>query len=217
MSFVTKRVYTLTRSYKRALQISFIIVLLSVIAAFNLAPQNNKPQQIRQTGDDVLVIPDVSPTQQLIQPPPPPRPPLLIEAFLDDEIEDIILPPADIDIGADTPPLPVPPKPPLVEDEVVPFEKLEAYPEPVGGMQSIISKIHYTELAIRAEIEGTVVIEAILSKTGEVIEAHLIKKIGGGLDEIALLAVKNTKFKPGMQRDKPVKVKLSVPVRFRLQ
>jgi len=217
MSFVTKRVDTLTRYYRRALQTSFIIVLLLVIAAFKFAPQISKPQQIRQTGDDVLVIPDVSPTKQVVQPPPPPRPPLLIETSADDEIEDIILPPVDINIGGDAPPLPVPPKPPLAEDEIVPFEKLEAYPEPVGGMQSIISKIHYTEIAVRAGIEGTVIIEAILSKTGEVIEAYVIKKIGGGLDQIALQAVKDTKFRPGMQRDKPVKVKLSVPVKFRLE
>lgn len=217
MSFVTKRVDTLTRNYKRAFKISFIIVLLLVIAAFKFAPQVSKPQQIKQTGDDVIVIPDISPTKQHIQPPPPPRPPLLIETSLDDEIEDIILPPADIDFGKDAPPLPIPPKPPVVEDEIVPFEKLESYPEPMGGMQTIISKIHYTEIAIRAEIEGTVIIEAILSKTGNVLDAYVIKKIGGGLDEIALQAVKSTKFKPGMQRDKPVKVKLSIPVRFRLQ
>lgn len=217
MSFVTKRVDTLTWHYKRALEISFIIVLLLVIAAFKFAPQNSKPQQFKQISDDVIVIPDVSPTKQLIQPPPPPRPPLLIETSLDDEIEDIILPPTDIDFDADPPPLPIPPKPPVVEDEIVPFEMLESYPEPLGGMYSIISKIHYTEIAIRAGLEGTVIIEAILSKTGDVIEAHVIKKIGGGLDEIALRAVRNTKFRPGMQRDKPVKVKLSIPVKFRLK
>ena len=94
---------------------------------------------------------------------------------------------------------------------------LESVPEPVGGMKAIGAKIHYTELARRAGIEGTVTIEAVLDKEGNVVQAFVKKGIGGGLDEIALQAVRDTKFIPGKQRGKPVKVSLSIPVRFRLQ
>jgi protein TonB len=217
MSFVTKRVETLNHNYKRVLKISYIIVLLLIIAAFKFAPQNTKPQQIKPPDGDIPVIPEVNPTNQLSKPPPPPKPPVPIEASIDDEIEDIILPPTDINFHIDVPPVPAPPKPPEVNDEIVPFQELESYPEPVGGIQSIMNRIHYTEIARRAGIEGTVTIEAILSKKGDVTEARVVKGIGGGLDTIALEAVKDTKFIPGMQRDKPVKVKLSIPVVFRLQ
>lgn len=216
MSFVTKRVDTLDRSYKRVLKISFIIVLLLIIAAFKFAPQTTRPQQIKSPDDDIFVIPDVNPTNQPIQPPPPP-PPVPVIAGIGDETEDIILPPADINFDVNIPAVPPPPGPPVVKDEIVPFKDLQTYPEPVGGMQAIANKVYYTDIAVRAEIEGTVFIEVILSKEGNVIEAHVVKKIGGGLDEIALRAIKETKFIPGTQRGKPVKVRLSIPVKFKLQ
>jgi len=216
MSFVIKRVDTLNRNYKRVLEISFILVLLLFIAAFKFAPQMSKSQQIKPPDENIPVIPEVNPTQQLSKPPPPPKPPVPIEGSID-EIEDIILPPTEPDFDSDVPDVPHPPRPPVEKDEIVPFQELESYPEPVGGLQSITNKIHYTEIARRSGIEGTVVIEAILSKYGNVIEARVVKGIGGGLDEIALQAVNDTKFIPGIQRDKPVKVKLSIPVLFRLQ
>jgi protein TonB len=216
MSFVTKRVENLNRSYKRALKISCIIVLLLVIAAFKFAPQSTVPQQIKPPDNNIPVIPEINPTNQPDQPPPP-RPPVPVEAAINDEIVDIILPSTDINPDENIPDVPIPPKPPVIKDEIVPFYLLESAPEPVGGMKAIGAKIHYTELARRAGIEGTVTIEAILDKEGNVVQAFVKKGIGGGLDEIALQAVKDTKFIPGKQRGKPVKVSLSIPVRFRLQ
>jgi len=37
------------------------------------------------------------------------------------------------------------------------------------------------------------------------------------LDEISLEAVRQTKFKPGMQQGRPVKVKMTIPIKFVLQ
>ena len=84
-------------------------------------------------------------------------------------------------------------------------------------MRAISEKIHYTEIARRAGIEGTVLIEIIINKAGIVGEAKVLKSLNPGLDEIALQAVKDTKFIPGKQRDKPVKVKMRIPIKFRLQ
>lgn len=216
MSFVTNRIDALNRSYKRVLELSFILVLLIIIAAFKFAPQNNGPQHFKTQDNDIPVIPEVDPTNLPGHPPPPPIPAVPVVAAIDEEIEDIILPPVDIIPDENIPEVPRPPKPPVEQDELVPFKDLESFPEPIGGMQAIINKIHYTEIAIRAGIEGTVTIKAILGKKGEVLEASVVKKLGGGLDEIALQAVKDTKFIPGMQRDRPVKVELLIPVKFRL-
>jgi protein TonB len=216
MSFVTTRVNTLKLNYKSGIEISFIFVLLFIIAAFKFAPMKGKPQQIKQIDPDIFIIKAVDPSLQVPKPSPPPRPPLLI-ASVSDEIEDIILPSTEINFDEKVPDIPEPPKPPVIQDEFVEFKYLESYPEPIGGMQAIAEKIHYTEIAIRAEIQGTVSIEALLDKSGNVIDAKVIKGIGGGLNEIALQAVKDTKFIPGMQRDKPVKVKMIIPVRFRLK
>ena len=47
--------------------------------------------------------------------------------------------------------------------------------------------------------------------------AKVIKGVGGGLDEAALDAIKQTKFTPGKQKGKPVKVQVSIPIVFKLQ
>ncbi len=90
-------------------------------------------------------------------------------------------------------------------------------PYPIGGIQAIQEKVHYTEIGIRAGIKGTVYIEAIIDEEGNVINAIVKISIGGGLDEEALNAVLNTKFVPGKQRGKPVKVKLVIPIKFVLR
>ena len=90
-------------------------------------------------------------------------------------------------------------------------------PEPIGGIKSIWEKVHYTEIAKRIGLTGTVYIEAAIDKKGNVVNAKIIRGIGGGLDEISLNAVKHTKFKPGMQGGRPVKVKMTIPIKFILQ
>jgi len=90
-------------------------------------------------------------------------------------------------------------------------------PEPTGGMSSIHEKVYYTEIGKRAGVEGTVVIEAVVDKQGNIIDAFVKIGIGGGLDEVALDAVKNTKFHPGKQRGKPVIVRISIPIKFVLR
>jgi protein TonB len=90
-------------------------------------------------------------------------------------------------------------------------------PEVIGGLYSIQSKIKYPEIAKRAGIEGKVYVQAFIDEDGNVANAKIIKGIGGGCDETALDAVKQTKFKPGRQRGTPVKVQVSIPIVFKLQ
>ena len=90
-------------------------------------------------------------------------------------------------------------------------------PEPIGGIQAIQSKIIYPEIAKRAGVEGKVYVLAFVDEKGDVTNVKIIKGLGAGLDEAALNAVKQTKFKPGKQRGKPVKVQVSIPIVFRLQ
>ena len=71
--------------------------------------------------------------------------------------------------------------------------------------------------AKKAGIEGTVIIEADIDKEGNVVDAKIVRSIGGGLDEVSLNAVKQTRFKPGMQRGRQVKVRMTIPIKFVLQ
>jgi protein TonB len=84
-------------------------------------------------------------------------------------------------------------------------------------MYSIQEKITYPEIAKRAGIQGKVIIQAFIDENGNVVHAKVLTGIGGGCDEMALDAVKQTKFNPGRQNGKPVKVQVTIPIVFKLQ
>jgi len=102
------------------------------------------------------------------------------------------------------------------EEAPVYFVAVEEMPEPIGGIEAIQSKIVYPEIAKRAGVEGKVYVLAFVDESGDVTKAVILKGVGAGLDEAALTAVKATKFKPGKQRGKPVKVQVSIPIVFKL-
>lgn len=97
------------------------------------------------------------------------------------------------------------------------FVAVEEMPEIIGGLAFILSKIKYPEIAKRAGIQGKVYVLAFIDENGNVANAKIIKGIGAGCDEAALNAVKQTKFTPGRQKGKPVKVQVSIPIVFKLQ
>lgn len=94
---------------------------------------------------------------------------------------------------------------------------VDQMPELIGGLGSILSKIKYPEIAKRAGVEGKVFVVAFIDEKGNVANAKISKGIGSGCDEAALDAVKQTKFTPGKQKGKPVKVQVTIPIVFKLQ
>jgi protein TonB len=112
----------------------------------------------------------------------------------------------------------VPPPKEVIEETEEPtfFVAVEEMPQPIGGLQGIQEKISYPEIAKRAGVEGKVFIKAFVDETGNVVNAEVVKGIGGGCDEAALEAILQTKFTPGKQRGKPIKVQVIVPVVFKL-
>ena len=102
-----------------------------------------------------------------------------------------------------------------VEKEPDFFVAVEEQPKLIGGLQGLQSKITYPEVASRLGIEGKVIIQAIVDEIGNVTSVKTLKGIGGGCDEIAMNAVKDSKFIPGKQRGKPVKVQMTIPIVFK--
>ena len=62
----------------------------------------------------------------------------------------------------------------------------------------------YPPQAEEAEIEGTVVLRIQVTRKGKVRNAKVIRKLGFGLDEAALAAIKKFKFDPAIVDDEPV-------------
>jgi len=82
---------------------------------------------------------------------------------------------------------------------------------------SIIFKVQpqLTQEARKAHFQGTVLIAVIINADGTVRDPRVVKAVGLGLDEAAVEAVKQWKFKPGMKDGRPVPVYAQIEVTFR--
>lgn len=211
--------YDLKRKYQRIWETSLIIALTLLVVAFKFFPEF-KVEVVAIDGPQELInVEDVEATKQETAPPPPPKPPIPIEAPSDDVLEDIEIAATELDVEEEV--VGPPPPPPVEEEEEeaepVYFMAVEQMPEPIGGIAGIQSKIVYPEIARRAGVQGRVFVKAFVDEAGNVFKTQLIKGIGAGCDEAALAAVQQTKFKPGKQRGKPVKVQVSIPILFKIQ
>ncbi len=74
----------------------------------------------------------------------------------------------------------------------------------------------YTEEARRNQISGTVVLRAVFSKTGEVINIRAVSPLPYGLTERAIAAARQIRFLPATKDDHPVSVHMQLEYNFNL-
>lgn len=74
----------------------------------------------------------------------------------------------------------------------------------------------YSEEARAAKLAGTVLLSVVIDVDGKAKDIDVSRGIGLGLDEQAVLAIRQWKFKPGMKEGVAVPVKASIEVNFRL-
>ncbi|HMG88532.1 MAG TPA: TonB family protein [Chryseolinea sp.] len=101
------------------------------------------------------------------------------------------------------------------------FVIVEQMPEFKGGINAfnkhITDAISYPSEALQKRIEGRVDVQFVVDKNGSLSDVEIIKGIGAGCDEEALRAIRNTpSFKPGSQNGKPVRVRMVVPIMFKI-
>ena len=201
--------------YTVFLQLGMVAVLLIFIVAMKIEFVAEKQNVDLTEEQEVVKMEDITQTQQEEKPPPPPAPQVPVEVPNDEIIED-----QNIELNADfnqSEKLEMPDPPQEEEEEENFFRAVENMPELKGGLAGLQKKINYPEMARKAGIEGTVNIQFIVNKDGEVEDPRILRGIGGGCDEEALRVVKEAQFEPGRQRGKPVRVQYSVPIRFQLQ
>lgn len=75
----------------------------------------------------------------------------------------------------------------------------------------------YTKLALRARVEGSVIVQAVIDEQGRVADVRVLRGLPMGLDQEAVEAVQNWTFEPAKLQGRPVKVYYSLTVNFRLQ
>jgi TonB family protein len=74
----------------------------------------------------------------------------------------------------------------------------------------------FTQKAKLAKHEGVSVVSCVVDSDGMPQRVHTIRKLGMGLDEKAIEAVRQYRFKPGMLNGKPVAVAITIEVNFHI-
>jgi protein TonB len=207
--------------------IGLVITLLFVIAAFEWRFYDDSELMNMGPSDiDFIETVDVPLTEQ--PPPPPPKQQLRdIKIIAVDDVEDIE---EEIQINLDiemTEDLVIEKTIETTELEIEEEESEEVFiivedaPAPIGGMSAfyeyVNSNIKYPRQALTMDIEGKVFVQFVVDKEGKLTDIEVIRGIGGGCDEEAIRIIKNApQWKAGKQRGKPVKVKMVLPITFRI-
>ncbi|MHA7128331.1 TonB family protein [Algoriphagus namhaensis] len=111
---------------------------------------------------------------------------------------------------------------PLAEEEPdAVFDVVEQAPMPMEGMNAwagfLMSSLKYPEEAVEKRIEGQVLLSFVVNEYGKLTDIEVLKGIGGGCDEEAVRVLKTVgDWKPGLQKGKPVKVRMELPINFEL-
>jgi protein TonB len=228
-AFELKAKYQKNFALGTALTAAFVLLILAVSWIISNLPGNeavNAPQVVIKTVADLGPPPSIAkkPPQVQVTAPQVAAPkvgipkPVADDEVLDedvviatkDELADIVAPNVTdmaeggniaVEINPDDY-LPAP-------DEFVP---LEIRPEMIYEY-----KPDYPRLAKQAGITGTVWVNVLLDKEGNVMDAIIAKSSGTkSLDDAALQAAPKNKFKPGIQNGRPVKCWVTYPVEFKL-
>jgi len=172
--------------------------------------------------DDFEEMLEILPTEQPPPPPPSIQQPEIIEVPNEEIIEQEIEVNLDVEITEETKieEIIIEDIPEVeVADEI--FTIVEVQPSFPGGWKAfyeyVASNMSYPTPARRMGLEGKVFIQFVVDQNGEISQIEVTRGIGYGCDEEAINVLKNCpKWSPGKQRGQPVKVRMSLPITFKL-
>ena len=112
-------------------------------------------------------------------------------------------------------------QPKVVEEktyELFDIQKPPSFPGGDGELMKFLAKnIEYPTLAKENNSQGVVALTFVVGKDGSVTDVQVVKDIGGGCGKEAVRVVKSMpKWVAGEANGNPVKVRFTLPVRFRL-
>lgn len=93
----------------------------------------------------------------------------------------------------------------------------EVMPEPAAGLPALMKKINYPNVARKTGIEGKVIAMVYITENGDVENVKIIRGLEGGCSEEVERVLRDSKFKPGSNQGKAVKVKMAMAFQFKLQ
>jgi protein TonB len=208
------------------LQIGFILSLGAALLAFEWPSSDVSKNDMLTTVDPSMAL-ELPPITRSDEPKkvelPKPKPLELIEIvdnnsdaeeldpFSSEGDPDLAITPVNYDVESED-----------GDSEPIPFVFLEDKPEFPGGMDEmfkfIARNVKYPSVCQELGIEGVVYVSFVIDKTGKVTNVQLMRGVDKNLDAEALRVVAlMPDWKPGKQRNVPVRVAFNMPVRFKLQ
>ncbi len=114
-------------------------------------------------------------------------------------------------------------KPEVIEEGAdMLFQTVEIDPQPPGGMPAFMRYVgqnyDYPQEAIEAEVNGQVQVAFVVEKDGGLTDMKIIRDLGYGTGEAAIRVLQSSsKWSPGVQNGRPVRVAYTLPIRLNLQ
>jgi len=199
---------TLKEQYSTVTRIGAMLACLLGLLSFYGLQRFEPDVDIENEGQIIIENIEIPETQQFETPPPPARPSIPIESEDEDLADDLTIEETDLDSfdAWDAPP----PPPSGPQFKFIPYDDP---PRPITPIKPV-----YPDIAQEAGIEGQVLIQCFIDKSGRVKETIVIKGIPNtGLNESAVAALRKTRFRPAKQRETPVGVWITIPINFKLQ
>ena len=210
--------------------IGYVVVLAVLFVAFEWTKRDIKIDTTQAVADLFIeeeMVPITEQQEEIKeQTPPPAAPPAVAEVLEivsdDADVEETIISTTE-DVGqkVEVKFTPIEEEEEEAEEAVI-FDIVEKMPEFPGGpaalMKYLSEKIKYPTISQENGVQGRVIVQFVVNKDGSIVDARVARGVDPYLDKEALRVVSGMpKWNPGMQRNKPVRVKYTVPVMFRLQ
>jgi protein TonB len=160
--------------------------------------------------------------QAELKPIPDPGPPVSTEPTVEGPVSNVPGIPGGTDPLGDIRGLPnVPPggngpltAEPVVQEGPLPVRGAIVKPEVIPSTRI---KPNYTEAARKVRLQGTVIVEAVIDAQGNVTSVRVVKPLRLGLDQEAVRAVQQWKYRPATLHGRPVAVFFQLTVTFQVQ
>lgn len=209
------------------LLVGYVVVLALMFVAFEWTQRDVKVSTDTGVTDLVFEEEIIPITQQEeIKAPPPPEAPSVAEVLniVEDDAqveETAIATTEETGKAVEVKYVPVQVEEEDPEENVI-FQVVENMPEFPGGMGALMQflgkNIKYPAIAQENGVQGRVIVQFVVNKDGSIVDPVVVRSVDPYLDKEALRVIRTMpKWKPGMQRGKPVRVKYTVPVTFKLQ
>lgn len=111
---------------------------------------------------------------------------------------------------------------PKVEEKTYEMFDIQKEPSFPGGLQEMYKwlnkNVEYPEMAKESGTSGQVVLTFVVGKDGSISDVNIVKDIGGGCGKSVKSTVeKMPKWSPGEANGHPVKVRYTLPFKFKLE